>query len=331
MPLIRSAFQPPRFLRNGHVQTILPRLLHRRLGVSYRRERLELADGDFLDLDWSLTQSSAGSRLAILSHGLEANAQADYIRGTAAALNAAGWDALAWTFRGCGTETNRLPRFYHSGETGDLGAVIRHATTTRQQAQIALVGFSLGGNVTLKYLGEAAPHPAVVAAAAISVPIDLQSSARALDQRGTNRIYLRRFLRSLIQKVESKSQTFGGRFDVTGLDAVRTFQEFDDRYTAPLHGFRDAADYWRQSSARQFLPAITIPTLLLNARDDPFLTPESFPFAEAESNPCLFFEAPDFGGHVGFLDFAVRGKPVWSERRVVEFLTAAVERKLSAP
>ncbi len=333
MPVVPSAFRPPRFLRNGHVQTILPRLLHRRLGITYRRERLELEDGDFLDLDWSRAGSGNAERLVILSHGLEANAEADYIRGTVAALNAAGWDALAWTFRGCGAEGNRLPRFYHSGETGDLGTVVRHAAASGSYSAIALVGFSLGGNVTLKYLGESEPHPAVVAAAAVSAPIDLASSARALDQRRGNRVYLRRFLRSLVQKVETKSRKFSGQFDVNGLDAVRTFQEFDDRYTAPLHGFRDAADYWQQSSARQFLLAISVPTLLLNARDDPFLAEASFPFAEAETNPCLFFEAPEFGGHVAFLDFAVRGKPIWSERRVVEFFAAAAAttKNLSAP
>lgn len=325
MPLVVPTFCPPRFLRNGHLQTILPRLLRRRLGLRYRRERLELDDGDFLDLDWSRAAGRDGGRVhgvVILSHGLEASAEADYIRGTAAAVNAAGWDALAWTFRGCGQDPNRLPRFYHSGETGDLRRIIRHVeeTAAERPARIALVGFSLGGNLTLKHLGEAAPAASVVAAAAVSVPIDLASSARALDERPANRLYLRRFLHSLIRKVENKGSRFAEAFDLTGVRAIRTFQEFDDRFTAPLHGFRDAADYWARSSARQFLGGIRVPTLLVNARDDPFLAPESFPFPEAEANPHFFLDAPDHGGHVGFLDFAA-GSPIWTERRIARFLT----------
>ena len=305
------------------MQTILPVLLHRRLAVAYQRERLELPDGDFLDLDWARF-GEKNPRLAILTHGLEGDANAGYIRGMAAALGAAGWDALAWTLRGCGPEPNRLARFYHSGETRDLAAVIAHAAAAGNYPRVALVGFSLGGNVTLKYLGETAPpHPAIVGAVAISVPVELAASAARLDQQLGNRVYLRRFLRTLVEKVEAKAARFPGQFDLAGIRRVRGFQEFDDRYTAPIHGFRDAADYWRQSSARQFLPTLRVPTLLVNARDDPFLAPECFPFAEAEANPCLFFQAPNHGGHVGFLDFTegVRGR-TWAERRAVDFLAA---------
>lgn len=321
MPVIASSFNPPLILRNGHAQTILPVFLRRRLRLVYERERLELDDGDFLDLDWARAEKrssiSALSQVAVLTHGLEGCAGNGYMRGMAAALNAAGWDALAWNFRSCSGEPNRLARFYHSGETGDLAAVIRHAA--ERYSSIALVGFSLGGNIILKYLGAETPHPAVICAAAISTPIDLASSARALDQRAANRIYLRRFLKTLVGKVEAKALQYPGRFDTRGLRNVESFQEFDDRYTAPIHGFRDAGDYWQQSSSRQYLHRITVPTLLLNARNDPFLTPESFAFAEAEQNAHLFLEAPGSGGHVGFLDFAEKN-PVWSERRAVQFL-----------
>jgi len=321
MPVIPSQFRPPHFLRNGHVQTVLSALLPRRVDVRFERERLELADGDFLELDWALSDQK---RLAILSHGLEGNSSNGCIRGMAAALIAAGWAVLAWNFRGCGGEPNRLARFYHSGETGDLAAVIEHGMRTDVRIQqIALIGFSLGGNVTLKYLGEGPPHPAVVAGVGISVPVDLAASARVLDGRWSNRIYLRRFMTSLVAKVEAKARMFPQQLDVTGARAIRTFAQFDGRYTAPLHGFRDEEDYWARSSARQFLPQITIPTLLLNARNDPFLAPQCFPFAEAEENPALFLEVPDSGGHVGFLDL-VHGFQPWSERRVVEFLERAV-------
>ncbi len=314
MPVIPSRFNPPGLLRNGHVQTILPVIWPRRVDVSFERERLELEDGDFLDLDW--LRNGCG-RLAIVSHGLEGSTDGGYIRGLSAALSGAGWDVLAWNFRGCSGENNRLLRSYHSGETGDLGCVICHAAKSHQN--LALIGFSLGGNVTLKYLGEAPPHPAVKAAAAISVPVDLDSCARALDQRPGNRFYLRRFLKTLTAKMEIKALRFPQAVNGNGIRAIKSIREFDDRCTAPIHGFRDAADYWAQSSSRQFLSRISVPTLILSARNDPFLTPESFPVAEAEANPLLFLEAPESGGHVGFVDLAMGLKP-WSERRVVEFL-----------
>jgi predicted alpha/beta-fold hydrolase len=313
VPIIQSTFRPPIFLQNGHVQTILPVLLRRSRRIIFERERLELEDGDFLDLDWI---RGGGKRLAILTHGLEGSSDADYVFGMAETMSGVGWDILAWNFRGCGKEPNRLARFYHSGETGDIAAVVRHAAGG--YGGIALIGFSLGGNVTLKYLGEALSPPSVVAAAAISTPVDLPSSARALDGRRSNRIYLHRFLQTLIAKVEAKALRFPKELDAGGARAIRTLHEFDNRYTAPLHGFRDAADYWARASARPFLSRITVPTLLLNACDDPFLTAESLPFAEAGVSPFLFLEAPAHGGHVGFLDLA-KGMQPWSERRLVQF------------
>jgi predicted alpha/beta-fold hydrolase len=317
VPIIQSAFHPPILLRNRHVQTILPVLLRRRRRVVFERERLELEDGDFLDLDW---RKCGKERLAILTHGLEGSSDAAYVLGMGEAMIGAGWDILAWNFRGCGKEPNRLARFYHSGETGDIGTVVRHAAGSYKR--IALIGFSLGGNMTLKYLGEALSPPSVAAAAAISAPVDLASSAHALDGRPSNRIYLRRFLETLIAKVEAKAVRFPDELDARGARAIRTFHEFDNRYTAPLHGFRDATDYWTRASARPFLPRITTPTLLLNACDDPFLTPESLPFAEANASPFLFLEAPVWGGHGGFLDLA-KGIQPWSERRAVQFLGEA--------
>jgi predicted alpha/beta-fold hydrolase len=316
MPIIPSDFRPPWFLRDGHVQTILSAILPRSIPLKFERERWELPDGDFLDPDWA---RAGNGRVVILTHGLEGCSANACIRGMAAALMAAGWDALAWNFRGCGGEANRLPRFYHSGDTGDLAAVIERAA--EMYPRIALVGFSLGGNVTLKYLGEAQPHRAVVAAAGISVPVDLAASSRALDRRWANRIYLRRFMHRLVAKVRAKALRFPEQFDVAGAGAIRTFAQFDGRYTAPLHGFRDAEDYWGRSSARQFLAGITVPTLLLNARNDPFLAPECFPYVEARGNAALFLETPESGGHVGFLDL-LHGLEPWSERRVVEFLAS---------
>jgi predicted alpha/beta-fold hydrolase len=303
------------------VQTILPVLLPRRFRDTFARERLELPDGDFLDLNW---QRSGASRVAVISHGLEGSSGNGYVRGAARALRVAGWDVLAWNYRGCSRDPNRLVRFYHSGETSDLGAVIDRAA--RDYPAVALVGFSLGGNMTLKYLGEAPPHPAVVGGVAISTPVDLASSARALDERPANRIYLRRFMETLVAKVVAKAVHFPDELDLTGIDRVRTFAEFDDRFTARLHGFRDAADYWERSSARRYLDGITLPALLINSRDDPFLTADSLPFAEAERSAFFHLEVPEHGGHVGFLDLADGLQP-WSERRIVQFL----ETHLPAP
>jgi predicted alpha/beta-fold hydrolase len=313
MPVVASTFSPPRWLAGAHTQTILGALLRQPTPLRWERERWELDDGDFLDLDW---QRRGHARLAILCHGLEGSSEQGYIRGLAAALARAGWDALAWNLRGCSGTANRLPRFYHSGETGDLRALVVRAAETHDR--IALVGFSLGGNIVLKYLGEAPPPPRVVRAAAVSVPIDLASCARRLDREWTNRLYLRRFLAPMRAKIAAKVQRFPEAFEVRGLDRVATFEEFDGRFTGPLHGFRDAEDYWSRSSARQFLPAITVPTLLLNARNDPFLTPHCFPEVEAAASAHVFLEAPASGGHVGFVDGA--GRPWW-ERRVVDWMS----------
>src|SRR6202795_4642588 len=309
MPVVPSLFQPPFFLRNGHLQTILPTLLRRRYLVSFSRERLELADGDFVDLDWA---TSGRDRLAIISHGLEGSSRDDCVRGMATRLQRKKWDVLAWNFRGCGLEPNRLVRSYHSGETGDLAAVI--ALAAARYSRIALIGFSLGGNVTLKYLGEGGCHPAVVAGIAISVPIDLMACANAIDHRWSNRIYLRRFLSKLVQKIQAKALLFPDRLDVRTSHRIRTLREFDNLYTAPIHGFRDAEEYWEKSSSSRYLEGIRVPVLLLNARDDPFLTLESLPYAEAEKNPRLFLEAPKSGGHVGFIDLASNLRR-WHESR----------------
>ena len=316
MPIVVSTFRPPPLLRNGHLQTIIPLLLKRRFVTAFRRQRLELEDGDFLELDWAIVRQE---KLAILSHGLEGSSEDAYIRGMADRLVEHGWDVLAWNNRGCGTELNRLVRSYHGGETTGLKAIIDVAAA--KYATIALIGFSLGGNFTLKYLGERGSHPAVRAGIAISTPVDLESSAVAIDRRWCNRLYRRRFVSGILAKYELMARQFPDRLNASGSRKIRTLREFDDFYTAPVHGFRDAIDYWRKSSAKHYLSHIRVPTLLLNARDDPFLKKESFPFAEAEQNPHLFLETPKSGGHVGFIDSILNVTP-WHEQRASEFLTS---------
>jgi len=319
VPLIEpSSYQAPWWLPGGHPQTIVPSLCRRVKPVTTLHERLELEDGDFLDLAWS---GKSSRRLAILSHGLEGSCNGTYIQGMARALVDAGWDALAWNFRGCGTEPNRLLSFYHSGATHDLDAVIRHALENHPAESIDLVGFSLGGNLTLKYLGEERERPEQLhRAVAFSVPCDLANSAAKLSEP-ENRIYMARFLRSLRAKLRVKDGIFPGELDLSGIDSVKTFVEFDDRFTAPLHGFKDADDYWTRSSCRQFLPDIRIPTLLVNALNDPFLGNRCYPREEAAGSAFFHFEAPAKGGHVGFPD----ATGCWMERRAIDWLDASIQ------
>ena len=318
MPVIPSNFQAPWLISNGHVQTILGAVTRREM-LAYERERLELPDGDFLDLDW---RRSGARRLVIVSHGLEGSSTGSYIALVAQAVSKAGWDALAWNMRGCSGETNRLARSYHSGESNDLRTVINHAASDYDE--VALVGFSLGGNVTLKYLGEAPPHAKVIRAACFSVPVDLRASADALDTQWQNRLYLRRFLATMVDKAQIKAQRFPEQVAIVKPGEIRTLREFDDRFTAPLHGFKDAEDYWAKCSSRQFIPRITVPALLVNAQNDSFLTKHSMPYEEARQSETFYLEAPTSGGHVGFLEGLAF--PPYYVRRVAEFLSLPQRR-----
>lgn len=238
----------------------------------------------------------------------------------AAALIRRGWDVLAWNFRGCGREPNRLLRMYHSGATEDLHAVVCHAMENHPSESIDLIGFSLGGNLTLKYVGERTADLSnrLHGAVAFSTPCDLACSSRQLSSRA-NWIYMERFLRAMRAKVRVKERMFPDQLDLSGLHRIRTFREFDDRFTAPLHGFRDAEDYWARNSCRRFLPLIALPTLLVNAANDPFLGPGCYPREEAAASDAFYFEAPDTGGHVGFPTFG-NGGEYWPETRAADFL-----------
>ncbi len=323
MPLVtESRYQPPFYLFNGHLQTIVPSLWRTVPEVAYQRERLELADGDFLNLDWSRCPARPPvTALAIVSHGLEGDASRPYMRGMVRSLNRAGLDALAWNYRSCGGEMNRLLRSYHLGDTDDLDLVLRHALATGRYERVYLVGFSAGGNVTLKYLGEnpARVPPEVKRAAVFSVPTDLEASSIHIG-RLQNQVYLRRFLKSLRLKVRAKAELLPGQVDLTGIEELRNFQEFDSRYTAPMHGFDSAAAYYQYASSGRYLMGIQIPTLLVNAQNDPFLPTSCFPCEVAAQSPWLFLETPEDGGHVGFPEGAPDGL-YYSERRAVEFLT----------
>lgn len=330
MPLVsHSRFRPPWWLAGAHLQTLWPALGRRIPTDHWRRERLELADGDFLDLDWSpalLPPRARSRRLAIVSHGLEGNSRRPYVAGLIRTLNQSGWDAVAWNFRGCSGEPNRTPRAYHSGSSDDLALVVDHVARSvgpSGDIELALVGFSLGGNVTLKYLGERAEAAGLVRRAVVfSVPCDLAAAAGVMAQ-SAGRPYLNHFLRSLRAKAVEKVRRHGTSMPAitreTCWSQVRTFRDFDDCFTAPVHGFRDAADYWARCSSKPLLHRIAVPALIINAADDPFLSPECHPFALAAENPNLWLETPQHGGHVGFRGAGDR-QSYWHERRALEFL-----------
>ncbi|MFA6262181.1 MAG: alpha/beta fold hydrolase [Bacteroidia bacterium] len=316
MHTAQTSFKGSWFRQSGHLETILPALF-RRIHIPYRRERLELPDGDFLDID---TLRNNNKRMVVLLHGLEGSAQSAYIKGMAHSFVAQKWDVVAVNFRSCSGEMNRLLSSYHSGATQDLDFVVQYIHRHYAYDHLALIGFSLGGNVLLKYLGELHHHhPAnLQAAVAISVPVDLGASALQLASF-QNSLYMRRFLRSLKHKMKMKALQFPGQIDLSGLESIRDFYAFDDQFTAPMHGFRNAQDYYDRCSSVHFLGGITVPTLLLNAFNDPFLTPECFPAAKA----ALQTEYPQYGGHAGFAQRLPNGL-YWSEQRALNFITKTI-------
>jgi hypothetical protein len=314
VPIItESTYRSPKWLIGGHAQTIHP-TLRRVPTLTPRSERIELDDGDFIDLDW---HEAGNKKLAILSHGLEGNARARYMLAMAIALMKRDWDVLTWNFRDCSDEPNRLLSSYHSGKTDDLERIIQHSIAKAQYDSIDLIGFSLGGNLILKYIGERGEtiHPILHRAVAFSAPCELACSSFELS-KWQNQIYMQRFLKTLRAKIKTKHTRFPESLDISGISKIKNFSQFDDRFTAPIHGFESALDYWARSSSRQFLSSIHIPTLLINAANDPFLGPGCYPFDEAEANPFFHLEVPSQGGHVGFGS----GVEYWSEKRAVEFL-----------
>ena len=309
-------YNPPLLLRGAHSSTIYPSLFRKIDSFCYQRERIDTFDGDFLDLDWACIGSS---RLVIISHGLEGSSHRAYVTGMARAMNRAGFDVLAWNFRSCSGEPNRLLRSYHNGVTEDLAWVIRHAEETARYQAIDLIGFSLGGNLTLNYLGREVVAASVRKAVVFSVPCDLKGSAIMLS-KPSNIIYMKRFLRELHQKIRAKMEMMPHLINDDGYDKIKDFKTFDDRYTAPIHGFRDAEDYWHQCSSKPILNEIAISTLIVNAANDPFLSSACYPVNQAEQSRYLTLEIPKHGGHVGFSE-KNREDLYWSEKRAVQWLT----------
>jgi hypothetical protein len=302
-----STYRAPWWLPGGHLQT-LAAVLAPAPRVSWRRERWETPDGDFIELDWA---DGVGPLLALF-HGLEGGSSSHYARSIAAAALERGWRCVVPHFRGCSGELNRRPRAYHSGDTEELDWILR-----RLQPDYA-AGVSLGGNVLLKWLGErGAEGPRLLRrAAAVSAPLDLAAAGYALDRGVNKRLYTRVFLTTLKAKVFAKIALRHVALDERRLARVRTLREFDDMYTAPLHGFRDADDYWRRASSAPWLAQIRVPTLVLNAKNDPFLPRSALESAARKASSDVVLEFPATGGHAGF-----PGREHWLARRVLEFLS----------
>ncbi len=288
--------------------------------VALHRQRWETPEGDFIDVD--CVSGAPDTPILIVLHGLEGSAHSKQVLGLLARLKCKGWRGIGVNFRSCSGEPNRLRRSYHGGETSDLAWVIQRVMADHPDSPILCAGVSLGGNILLKYLGEQGESlpPAVRAAVAISTPFDLAQSAHTLE-RGFSRVYMARLVQSLKAKTLAKLKRYPDLVDPRALAAVRTLAEFDDAVTAPVHGFQGAADYWNSSSSATFLPKIRRPTLLINAKDDPFLPEKALPLAAVSENRFLTAEFTSSGGHIGFLTGPWPGWPAcWAEDRAIRFL-----------
>lgn len=319
-PARSSTFRPAWWCRGPHAQTIWGSTLRPVGRVPLKRERLETPDGDFIDVD--RVTGEKGTPTLVVLHGLEGSSRSKQVLGLLAAARRRGWRGIGINFRSCSGEMNRLRRSYHGGETSDLAWVIERLVREEPGSPILCAGLSLGGNVLLKYLGERGESvPAEVrAAAAVSAPFDLARSAHAIE-KGFSRTYMRRLVRSLKQKTWAKLEKYPDLVDRKAVKAARTLGEFDEAVTAPVHGFRNADEYWSASSSNPFLSKIRRPTLLINSKDDPFLPAECLPATAAAENRFLTAEFTDRGGHVGFLSGPWPGRPLcWAEEEVIRFL-----------
>ena len=310
-------YRAPRWLPGPHSQTIFPSLFARGPRIAYRRERWTTPDGDFIDLDFTPPAPGAGSPWLVLFHGLEGSSQSHYARALMAAAGDAGWNGVVPHFRGCSGEPNLAPRAYHSGDSDEIDWIMRRLVVRAEGAPVFAAGVSLGANALLKWLGERGDEAArlVTAAAGISAPQDLRAGADAL-ARGFNRIYTRNFLATLKRKSLAKLARWPGLYDARRVRQARDFHDFDDLVTAPLHGFRDCFDYWARSSCKPWLAAIRTPTLVINARNDPFL-PARFLAAPGDVSPMVRLDYPRAGGHVGFFEGRPAGGDAWLPRRIL--------------
>jgi uncharacterized protein len=316
--MIKTSFKSPWYLFNGHLQTVIPSIF-RKIEIPYTRERLELQDGDFLDIDWYRNNNE---NLVIVSHGLEGDSGRHYVTGMVRSLSAHGFDGLAWNYRSCSGEPNRLPRFYHHGDASDLTEVVKKAIEAPYK-NIYFVGFSLGGSLTVRYLAENAQglSSKIKGAIVASVPLDLLSSVKELDKFG-KRFYQNRFLKKLYKKLKAKSLAFP-KHPIIKVENytkdIRNFADFDNTYTAPLHGYKNAEDFYIKASVKPLLGKINVPLYIIQAQNDPFLTPACLEIEKFKENKNLKLIITDGGGHVGFVQS--NNKHTFVEKLAIEKFT----------
>ncbi|MEN8180032.1 MAG: hydrolase [Pseudomonadota bacterium] len=316
MPIIQSEFRAAWWLPGAHAQTIWPSLVRRRILPEISWERVELEDGDFIDLAWSGPEDG---RIVLFMHGLEGSLQSHYAGGIMRQLNQKGFRVCLMHFRGCSGEPNRLSSSYHSGKTDDPQQIVEHIQSAQGKETYAAVGVSLGGNVLLKWLGEQGASMSLQKAVAVSVPFQLDEAACRL-RIGLSRLYQHHLLTQLRDKYRQKFEPIHSPLDVD-IDAMKTFRQFDHQVTAELHGFDGVDDYYRRCSSRQYIPRIRVPTLILHAKHDPFVFPETAP-AEDELPDNVWLEMPESGGHVGFVRGLIPGwADYWAEQRITQWLS----------
>ncbi|HEY9186119.1 MAG TPA: alpha/beta fold hydrolase [Salegentibacter sp.] len=322
MPLIKSTYSAPPIFRNAHFSTIYASSLRKVAFSSSQRDRIKLEDGDFLDLDRNFSSERASEKLVILLHGLAGNSRRPYMKAMARIFAEAGWDTAAMNFRGCSEEMNRLYRSYNAGATEDLEAVIKHILAEKRYTEITLVGFSLGGNLMLKYLGENSDIPSEIkSAVAVSTPCDLGASLEELSQT-RNIIYSKRFVRKLKKELFRRHLAFPEKITKEEIAGCKSLRDIDELYTSRAHGYKNAADYYQKCSSLQFLPNIQIPTLLINAANDSFLSETCYPVEVAKNSENFYLEIPPYGGHVGFIQ---NNKTYYHEERALEFIQSFSE------
>lgn len=318
MPVLKSNFSPSLPFKNGHFNTIY-RPLFIKETINYARQRVETWDGDFIDLDFS----KVGSKdLVVLIHGLEGSSESTYMISTTKELNRAGFDTVCFNLRGCSGEDNRLLQTYHSGKTEDVSFVVNYLLENYDYEKIVIVGFSLGGNLTLKYFGEFATQldTKIACGIAVCVPIDLTTAGKLMASI-KNKIYMEEFLKTLRIKVLDKAEKFPEyEVDRDKLLRAKNFRDFDELYTAPVFGFDGPEDYWLKASSKPYIHKIEKPFLLLSALDDPFLPANCYPYDEAKALDNFFLETPKYGGHVGFMSSFKQQENRWLERRILNFI-----------
>jgi uncharacterized protein len=313
-------YLPPWPFRNGHFNTIYPSFFRKVDDLLFVRERINTPDNDFLDVDFL---TGGHEKILVLLHGLEGSTQSSYLKGMAGKAFKNGYDVAALNMRGCSGEDNSILPTYHSGFTADLDFLLQQIFQQNKYAAVFIAGFSMGGNIALKYAGEKGENisPIIKAIATVSVPCDLEACAAEL-QKISNRLYLHRFLKSLKSKAIFKKKKFPeAAYTFEQIQKVKSFYDFDNMYTAPINGFESAEDYWKKNSSIHFISKIKIPVLILNALDDPFLPKECYPFESARKHPLILLETPRYGGHTGFcrsFDFSIAP---WHEERVMDFFS----------